>query len=70
MSWSLLLLLFLLVVPVLETPQLARLHSPRDMAVFYMAWLIALAATLADMAGWTQIRPLDWISSLMQLLSI
>lgn len=68
MSWSLLLLLFLLIVPLLETPQLVRLHSMPDMAVFYGVWAIAIAAVLANMTGLTQARPLDWIRSFMLLL--
>ncbi|MBW4084511.1 hypothetical protein [Paenibacillus sp. S150] len=70
MSWSILLLMILLLVAVIETRQLARLHSPRDMAVFYGFWGIAAAATVADMAGLTQIRPLDWIRGFMQLTGL
>lgn len=67
MSWRLLLLLFLLLTAVSKTPGLIRLHSLRDLAVFYGFWALAVGAILADMAGLPQFRPLDWVRSIMQL---
>lgn len=68
MNWSLLLLLVLVLVPVFETPQLIRLRSIKDLAVFYGVWAIALASTIGVMAGLPQWRVLDWARSFMQLI--
>lgn len=67
MSWSLFLVISLILVPVFETPQLVRLRSPRDLLVFYGVWAVALASAIGVMAGLPQWRVLDWARSFIQL---
>ncbi|AIQ49015.1 hypothetical protein R70723_26265 [Paenibacillus sp. FSL R7-0273] len=67
MSWSLFLLLSLLLVPVFEIPQLIKLRSRRDLLVFLGIWAVALASTIGVMAGLPQWRVLDWARSFVQL---
>ncbi|WNS43508.1 hypothetical protein [Paenibacillus sp. MMS20-IR301] len=69
MNWSLLLLFILLFVLVVKTPAVLRLRSARDIAAFYGFWSLSFLVTLADMAELPQFRPLDWVRSIMQLLS-
>ncbi|KHL95983.1 hypothetical protein QW71_09430 [Paenibacillus sp. IHB B 3415] len=69
MNWSLLLLFFLLLVLFLKTPGIIRLRSARDAAAFYGIWVLTVMVTLADWADWPQLRPLDWVRSVMELLS-
>lgn len=69
MNWNLLLLFFLLFVLLLKTPAMIKLRSPRDAVAFYGIWSLAAAATILDMADLPQLRPLDWVRSIMQLLS-
>lgn len=67
MSWSLFLVISLIVVPVFETPQLVRLRSPKDLLVFYGIWAVALASAIGMTAGFPQWRVLDWARSIVQL---
>lgn len=69
MNWSLTLLFFLLFVLILKTPAILKLRSPRDAVAFYSFWSLAVLATLLDMADLPQLRPLDWVRSIMQLLT-
>lgn len=69
MNWSLLLLFFLLFVLFLKTPGVLRLRSARESAAFYGIWVLTVMLTLADKANLPQLRPLDWVRSLMELLS-
>jgi len=69
MSWSLFLLYFLLLIVVLEVPKLIKLHSAKDLIVFLTVWAVALAASIADLTEWPQLRPLDWVRGVMQLFS-
>lgn len=69
MIWNLILLFFLLVVLILKTPAVIRLRSPRDAAAFYGFWSLALAATILDTADLSRFRPLDWVRSIMELLT-
>lgn len=69
MNWSLLLLFFLLFVLFLKTPGILRLRSARDTAVFYGIWALTVIVTLADKEDLPQLRPLDWVRSIMELLS-
>ncbi|WP_342421212.1 hypothetical protein [Paenibacillus sp. FSL E2-0178] len=69
MNWSLLLLFFLLFVLFLKTPGILRLRSARDTAAFYGIWALTVIVTLADKADLPQLRPLDWVRSIMELLS-
>ncbi|AIQ43333.1 hypothetical protein MKX70_12320 [Paenibacillus sp. FSL R7-0312] len=69
MNWNLLLLFFLLFVLFLKTPGILKLHSVRDAAAFYGTWTLSVMVTLADWADWPQLRPLDWVRSVMELMS-
>ncbi|WP_341348356.1 hypothetical protein MHH28_15935 [Paenibacillus sp. FSL K6-1217] len=69
MNWNLILLFFLLFVLILKTPAVIKLRSPRDAAAFYGVWSLTVAVTILDMADLPQFRPLDWVRSLMQLLT-
>lgn len=69
MIWNWLLLLFLLTAALMQLPRLIRLRSPQDTAVFCTLCLLAAAFTIADMAGSTVIRPLDWVYGIIKLLS-
>ncbi|MFC6648979.1 hypothetical protein ACFSQ7_11065 [Paenibacillus rhizoplanae] len=70
MNWDWLLLLILLVAAVTQLPQLIRLRSPQDTAVFCVLWLLTASATIADMAGSTVIRPMNWVESIVKLLHL
>lgn len=70
MIWNWLLLLYLLGAALLQLPRLIRLRSPQDTAVFCALCLIAASFTIADMAGSTVIRPLDWVYGIVKLLSL
>ncbi|CAM4466653.1 hypothetical protein [Paenibacillus typhae] len=67
MNWGLLLVISLILVPVFETPQLVKLHSPRDLVVFFGLWAVALASAIGVTAGLPQWRVLDWARSFIQL---
>ncbi|MBT2289701.1 hypothetical protein J7E73_11250 [Paenibacillus albidus] len=67
MNWNIGLLLCLLLVPVWEIPRLRRLRSARDMMTFFLVWVLAVAAVLADIAEWPYLRPLDWIKLLVEI---
>ncbi|MEK3901297.1 hypothetical protein [Paenibacillus sp. FSL R7-0179] len=69
MSWNWLLLLILLITAFTQLPALLRLRSPQDTAVFCVFWLITASVTVADMAGSTAIRPMNWVYSIIKLLS-
>jgi len=69
MNWSLYLLYFLLLVVVIEVPKLIKLRSAKDLIVFLTVWAIALAASIADLREWPQLRPLDWVRGVMQLFT-
>ncbi|WP_340025433.1 hypothetical protein MHI24_09745 [Paenibacillus sp. FSL K6-1096] len=69
MNWNLILLFFLLVVLILKTPAVIKLRSRRDTAAFYGFWGLAVAATILDIADLPQFRPLDWVRSIMELLT-
>ena len=69
MNWSTLLLFFLLLILILKTPGIIRLRSPRDAAAFYGLWALTVLITFADKAELPQLRPLDWVRSIMELLS-
>jgi len=69
MNWSLLLLYFLLLIVVVETPQLIKLRSAKDVVVFLGVWAVAMAASIADLAEWPQLRPLDWVRGVMQIFT-
>ncbi|MNC65203.1 hypothetical protein D3C75_1154720 [compost metagenome] len=69
MNWSVFLLISLVLVPIFETPQLVKLRSPRDIAVFYGVWAVAFGSTIGIMAGLPQWRVLDWARSFMELIS-
>ncbi|AWP28035.1 hypothetical protein [Paenibacillus sp. Cedars] len=69
MNWHFLLITFLLIVVVTETRHLIRLRSLRDMIVFYAVWGLTLLAIIGDMLELTELRPLDWISIMMQPLN-
>ncbi|MGY5343241.1 hypothetical protein ACXFAU_12420 [Paenibacillus glucanolyticus] len=69
MNWHFLLITFLLIVVVTETRHLIRLRALRDMIVFYAVWGLTLLAIIGDMLELTELRPLDWISIMMQPLN-
>ncbi|ANA82411.1 hypothetical protein PVOR_15754 [Paenibacillus vortex V453] len=69
MNWHFVLITFLLIVVVTETRHLIRLRSLRDMIVFYAVWGLTLLAIIGDMLELTELRPLDWISIMMQPLN-
>jgi hypothetical protein len=68
-NWHFVLITFLLIVVVTETRHLIRLRSLRDMIVFYAVWGLTLLAIIGDMLELTELRPLDWISIMMQPLN-
>ncbi|ETT45179.1 MULTISPECIES: hypothetical protein [unclassified Paenibacillus] len=70
MNWNWLLLLFLLITALMQLPRLIRLRSPQDTTIFCTLWLLAASITIADMAGSTLIRPLDWVNGIIKLLSL
>ncbi|WP_139994129.1 MULTISPECIES: hypothetical protein [Paenibacillus] len=61
MIWSVLIMVFLLLVPLIEMPYLKGLQSRRDVLVFLLIWGIALAAIAAECFGIPLPKPLDWI---------
>lgn len=69
MNWHFILITFLLIVVVTETRHLIRLRSLQDMIVFYAVWGLTLLAIIGDMLELTELRPLDWISIMIQPLS-
>ncbi|KZS48482.1 hypothetical protein AWU65_22365 [Paenibacillus glucanolyticus] len=69
MNWHFVLITFLLIVVVTETRHLIRLRSLRDMIVFYAVWGLTLLSIIGDMLELTELRPLDWISIMMQPLN-
>lgn len=70
MNWNWLLLLFLLITALMQLPRLIRLRSQQDTTIFCTLWLLAASFTIADMAGSTLIRPLDWVNGIIKLLSL
>ncbi|OIA98626.1 hypothetical protein AK95_15780 [Paenibacillus sp. LC231] len=69
MNWHWLFISFLVIVLVTETRHLLKLRSLRDMVVFYAVWGITMLALIGDMMEVPYLRPLDWISALMQPLN-
>lgn len=69
MNWNWLLLLILLSTAFTQLPVLLRLRSPQDTAVFCVLWLLTASVTIADMAGSTMIRPMNWVYSIIKMLS-
>ncbi|QUL53921.1 hypothetical protein KDC22_26820 [Paenibacillus tritici] len=69
MNWSLLLLCFLLFILIVQNPAIRRLRSGRDAAAYYGIWTLTVLAVLAEQAKLPQFRPLDWVRSIMELLS-
>ncbi|MEK3791651.1 hypothetical protein MKX42_07945 [Paenibacillus sp. FSL R7-0204] len=69
MNWDWLLLLILLFTAFTQLPSLLRLRSPQDTSVFCVFWLLTASFTIADMAGSTLIRPMNWVYSIIKMLS-
>lgn len=69
MNRNLALLIFLLLVLFMKIPGLLRLRSVRDAVTFCGIWLLTVGAVLAEWARLPQFRPIDWVRSVMELLS-
>jgi hypothetical protein len=63
--WKLGILLVLAATGVAIAPKLLKLHSKRDLFAFFMFWGIAVAGVLNDLAEGPELRPLDWIRTVM-----